>query len=121
MEKLVVFEKVHQREDNKGEYKTYYGLVANTDTTINVKFTNECKANIQGDKNIDKFPKTFVLEEEDYFITLDEYVDENNKTHSVPVCVITSYQAIEKPILNKLTLTDYVNNKKSNEEKDLPF
>lgn len=106
-ETLNLFRKTMKGENDKKWY-TYFAMNADN-VSIKVNLTDDARTQIL--KSGIDFPLAITIDDNDYFITTDTYVNNDGIKQKVAVCVITSFTKIEKADLEKRTLNDYFKDK----------
>lgn len=112
---LTVFKKVVEstKVDDKGKvittkFPTYFGKVNQMKGSVNVRFSNEILKALDDEKQ--EFPLDIELGKNDYFLTTEEYENEQGIVLDKTVCVITNYQSVKVAEIEKATLEDYFKN-----------
>lgn len=102
---LTLFKKTMKKEGGEKWY-SYFAMNSNGDS-INVGLTDSAKTEIL--KSGIQFPLEITLDENDYFITTQSYVNNDGIRLKSYKCVITSFTAIAKADIKKKTITDVFN------------
>lgn len=109
---LTVFKKVVEstKVDDKGKasvskFPTYFGKVNKMKGSINVRLSNAVVKMLDDDRQ--EFPLDFELGKNDYFLTTEEYENEQGILLEKTVCVIQNFQSVKPAEIEKATLEDY--------------
>lgn len=96
------------------KFDTYFGKLTNecanelhcSQDAISVRLSTSCKDKIY-DSGLN-FPLEMTLSENDYFLTEEEYENENGITLEKTICVIMNYTNISNAVLPKKTLAEFL-------------
>lgn len=96
------------------KFDTYFGKLTPqcakelncSEDAISIRLSSNCK-----DKIVDSgfnFPLELTLSENDYFLTEEEYENENGIRLEKTICVIVNYESISNAVLPKKTLSEFL-------------
>ena len=119
-EKLILFKKTIKKEDGK-QFDNYF-VKTEDNETFTVRLTNDAKNEII--RSGLQFPLEVVLDDDNYFFTVEKYTSPEGIKLEKDVAVIQSFTSIAKADIKSETFRDKVNKRNQNvdlDKKDLPY
>lgn len=109
-----------EKEGKKLTFPRFYARLGEQGYTVNVGFKSEVVAKLNSDikskVSYGKFPCDIILEDKDYFFTLDTYTKDGVE-YTTDKLVIKDYQDVTDATLKSMTIEEYVE-KRSQQELD---